>query len=261
MSVPPGDPPTSPLSQTGQGGLHLYEEPHPLDEERLPPADTPPGGPSYHGLEIVAYKNTFYEERYRNACWLLLGLLAISLMMLGYGMWLYRHRIEPTYIPTLASYKIIEFVPVDKPVFANDPRDPDEVVARWTQDALLEVLDLDPINYLSMLYDNRTYFTRNGLENFWRKFKASNNFNTFTLESRLLFAEPMGRPSIIEKGLLSDRYFWRVKVPIKLIYQDPLGQNDLVQMGSALVLVIRVDNLNSVEHKGLAMHAIILDIG
>jgi intracellular multiplication protein IcmL len=200
-------------------------------------------------LELVAYRNNFYRDNYRNLMIVCLGMLLIIGLLFFWGFYERTHKPVPQYFATTYDGKLIALTPL------NEPNLQDNALLQWATEAAVNSYTFNFVNFRKALQDIRIYFTKNGYLNFLKALKDSNNLDAVQNKKLVVSAVPTGAPVILRKGLYKDGsvsgvYGWNVQMPMVLTYQsatEQFKQNIVLNL-----LITRMSTLESPKGVGIA---------
>lgn len=178
-------------------------------------------------LELVRMRNNFYRDNYRRALAALLLMILINLLLAAGIVYQIMNRPQPQYFATTADGKLIQLSPL------NDPMVSQEFLLQWANQAAVAAYTYDFVNYRQQLQKASEYFTPEGWKNFEDILRKSKNLDTVIDQKLTVNAVATGAPVITQRGILNDRYAWKVQIPLLITYQNPnrvINQSVLVNM-------------------------------
>lgn len=199
-------------------------------------------------LTAVTLRNKFYRDGQRKIVLVLLVSLIANLVLafiLGY---IVTHPPAPKYFATSINGRITPLFPL------NEPNQSDSAVLQWANQAAIAAFTYNFVNYRSELQAASGFFTAEGWSQFLAALEESNNLDAVRAKKLVVSAVATRAPIILQKGILNNRYSWRVQMPILVIYQSASEfsqQNNVVTM-----LITRVSTLNSPRGIGIAQFVV-----
>lgn len=201
-------------------------------------------------IEQIHHRNAFYAKAYRRLIGLNLFLFLMILLLSAWAISLYHTKAQAIYLPTTPEGKLIQDPPV------NQAHLSDTEVITWAEKLLLMVYDFDYVNYRQSLQNLRTYFTPKGHGEYLAALDFSTNIEAVKNNKQVVSAEINGPAKIIQKGLNAGFYFWQIKIPLLIRYENAVGKLFL-QRVTANLLVVRASTLTYPQ--GLSAHQLILE--
>jgi intracellular multiplication protein IcmL len=137
--------------------------------------------------------------------------LAISL----FATWTLLSR-EPLfrYIFTDTHGQVVQLIPLDQ------PKQTDEYVMKWAQNAAVEAYTFDYQNYKRQLWWAQNDLTVVGWKEWQKALESSGNFRAVIGNKYVATAVPNGPAQIVKRGEFNGRYAWRIRFPLLVIYQS-----------------------------------------
>lgn len=166
------------------------------------------------GLTLVLMRNAFYRDNYRRAVFALIVVFFINALLLGSIIYRYLNPLQPQYFATNSQYQLIKWRPL------SDADVTDNFVLQWVSDAVRESFSLDFIHWRAQLQRASANFTVSGWHWFLNAFKQSGDLDTLVKLSMVSNAEVTGAPVILFKGVLDNRYVWKIEVPMMITYTN-----------------------------------------
>lgn len=171
-------------------------------------------------------------------------------LALGY---IITHPPQPKYFATSINGRITPLVDLD------EPNQSDSAVLQWANQAAIAAFSYNFVNYHNELMVASTYFTEEGWQQFLDALTASNNLEVVKNKKLIVSAVATRAPIILQKGLLNNRFSWRVQIPILVTYQSAsefTQQNNIVTM-----LITRISTLESPRGIGISQFVVGLASG
>lgn len=195
-------------------------------------------------LTAVALRNKFYRDGQRKIILVLLISLLANFILAGLAAYIITHPPEPKYFATSINGRIT-------PLFAlNEPNQSDSAVLQWANQAAIAAFSYNFVNYRSELQAASGFFTASGWTQFLNALQDSNNLDAVKAKKLIVSAVATRAPIILQKGILNNRYSWRIQMPILVTYQSA---SEFSQQNNVLtMLVTRVSTLNSPRGIGIS---------
>jgi len=199
-------------------------------------------------LTTVAIRNEFYRDGQRKMMLILLVSIIANLVLVSMLVYVITHPPAPKYFATTINGRIT-------PLYAlNEPNQADSAVLQWANQAAIAAFTYNFVNYRAELQAASGFFTANGWTQFLTALEDSNNLDAVKAKKLVVSAVATRAPIILQKGILNDRYSWRVQMPVLVTYQSASEfsqQNNVVTM-----LITRVSTLNSPRGIGIAQFVV-----
>jgi len=195
-------------------------------------------------LAAITLRNDFYKDGHRKTALTLLGSILVNFIlmcMLGY---IVLNPPSPKYFATSINGRITPLIPM------VEPNQSDSAVLQWANQAAVAAFTYNFVNYRTELQSASGFFTADGWNQFLGALQRSNNLDAVKAKKLVVSAVATKAPVILQKGVLNDRYSWRVQMPILITYQSAsefTQQNTIVTM-----LITRVPTLNSPRGIGIS---------
>ncbi len=188
-------------------------------------------------LELVKLRNNFYRDNYRRAIVAVLLCILIIFVLIGAIYLLYSQKPEPKYFATTADGRILPLVPINLP-YKTDPE-----ILQWAANAALVSNSYDFVNYRKQLQDAAQFFTPAGWVSYMQALQQSNNLIGVKEGHIILTSTPTGAPQILDRGLISGAYYWKIGLPLLLSYTgQSLAQTQKVYVTMTILRVSTLDN-------------------
>lgn len=193
---------------------------------------------------IVRNRNNFYRDNYRKVVGMLLFSVLIMTTLAGGLIYLLTHPPQPRYFATTVDGRISPLIPLDQPNVSQS------ALLQWANTAAIAAYTYNFVNYRQALQEASAYFTPDGWAAFMEALESSNNLTAVQAKKLVVSAVATGAPVILQQGLLSGIYSWRVQMPMLVTYQSASQfsrQSIIVTM-----LITRISTLNSPQGIGIA---------
>ncbi len=211
------------------------------DEGNIEKKDTDPK--NQQGSEVVT-RNEYYRDGFHKIFLSLLVSVILNLLSAYSVYYVYQHPPEPVYFATSVNGRIMPLVPL------NEPNSSDGVILQWANLATVAAYSYNFVTYRTELQSASDFFTAEGWSTFLDALKESNNLEAVISKKLVVTAVATRAPVILQKGVLSGRYSWRIQIPILVTYQSAseFSQQNLV----VTMLVTRISTLNNPKGVGIA---------
>lgn len=199
-------------------------------------------------LAAVKLRNAFYRDGQRKLMLILLMSLVANLVIAALLGYLITHPPKPKYFATSINGRIT-------PLFALDePNQSDSAVLQWANQAAIAAFTYNFVNYRNELQASSGFFTSQGWNQFLSALEDSNNLEAVKAKKLIVSAVATSAPIILQKGVLSGRYSWRVQMPILVTYQSASEFSQ--QRNVVTMLITRISTLNSPRGIGIAQFVV-----
>jgi intracellular multiplication protein IcmL len=213
--------------------------------------------PKYIGAaELIILRNFYYRDSYRKLLGLTL-LLILIIVALVYVLMYERKAIpEPKYFATTYDGIPLARVPLRLPNLEPN------ALLTWATEAIISSYTLNFLNYRVVLQNSRSYFTRNGYENFLNALKVSGNMDAVKRKKMVVYARIVGTPTIIRDSTsdpsfrINGAYTWQIEFPMALIYENSNPEDRIIQNSKVTLLVRRLSTIEA-EH-GVGIDSMVL---
>ena len=199
-------------------------------------------------LTAVALRNNFYRDGQRKLILILMLSIVANIVLASLLVYLITHPPAPKYFATSISGRITPLFPL------NEPNQSDSAVLQWANQAAIAAFTYNFVNYRTELQASSGFFTSDGWDQFLSALQQSNNLDAVKAKKLIVSAVATRAPIILQKGVLNERFAWRVQMPILVTYQSASEfsqQNNVVTM-----LITRVSTLNSPRGIGISQFVV-----
>jgi intracellular multiplication protein IcmL len=194
-------------------------------------------------IELVRLRNNFYRDNYRRMVLILLIVLIINLSLVGVVFYQLANRPEPRYFATTADGRIMPLYPLSEPMLA-----PAELL-QWAHLATIAAYTYNFVNYRDAFQQLQNSFTPDGWSYFESALQSSRQLETVIAKKLVVTAVATGTPVILDQGVISGRYAWKVQIPILVTYQSPNEQTQ-----QPLIVLLTISRVPTVDNpKGIAI--------
>lgn len=195
-------------------------------------------------LAKVAMRNSFYRDGQRKLMFVLLVSIIGNIILCATLAYLLTHPPAPKYFATSINGRITPLVAL------NMPNQSDSAILQWSNQAAIAAFSYNFVNYRTELVAASGFFTADGWEQFINALGSSNNLDAVKAKKLVVSAVATSAPVILQKGVLNNRYSWRIQMPLLVTYQSASEFSQ--QKLNVTMLVTRVDTLNSPRGIGIA---------
>lgn len=199
-------------------------------------------------LNAVTLRNDFYRDGQRKIILIVIISMLANFVLAATLIYIITHPPEPKYFATSINGRITPLFPL------NEPNQSDSAVLQWANQAAIAAFTYNFVNYRAELQASSGFFTADGWDQFLSALQQSNNLDAVKVKKLIVSAVATRAPIILQKGLLSGKYAWRVQMPILVTYQSAsefTQQNNVVTM-----LITRVSTLNSPRGIGISQFVV-----
>lgn len=199
-------------------------------------------------LTIVAMRNDFYRDGQRKTMVTLIISILVNFVLASLLVYIITHPPAPKYFATSINGRITPLYPL------NEPNQSDSAVLQWANQAAIAAFTYNFVNYRDELQASSGFFTADGWTQFLTALQQSNNLDAVKAKKLIVSAVATRAPIILQKGILNERFSWRVQMPILVTYQSASEfsqQNNVVTM-----LITRVSTLNSPRGIGISQFVV-----
>ena len=195
---------------------------------------------------LIQLRNHFYKKKYRFAVGIYLLCLITIAILISLLVYLTKNPTRPLYFLTDSVGRLMQEVPVSVPGMSTD------AAAAWTMEAIEAAYSYNYVNYRSQLQNAQKYFTEYGWRNYMEALTASNNLLAVTERKMIFVAKVVGKPRLINEGILSGAYSWKFQVPLLVNFLEaPYDKPSFSNAYQVTVIVQRQKLLQS--YQGLAI--------
>jgi intracellular multiplication protein IcmL len=199
---------------------------------------------SHDAVALVRMRNAFYRDNYRRLVIILLMAIVILFLMVGALVYVVTHPPKPKYFATNTQGRLVPLVALNKPNLSNAS------LLQWANTAAIAAFTYNFVNYRQELQAASEFFTPQGWRAFLNSLRESNNLSAVQSKNLVVSAVATGAPVIIQRGVINNRYSWRVQMPLLVTYQSA---NDLSQQHLIVTMLITlVSTLNTPRGIGIA---------
>lgn len=196
------------------------------------------------GLETVTMRTDFYRDSYRKIMGALLLAILVIAVMASVLIYIVTHPPAPKYFATSIDGRISPLIPLDQPNLSTS------ALLQWANTAAVAAYTYNFVNYREALQAASEYFTPDGWSSFLSALQGSNNLNALITKKLIVSAVATGAPVVLQQGLLSGTYAWKVQMPMLVTYQSASQFSQ--QSVTVTMLIERISTLSSVHGIGIA---------
>lgn len=193
---------------------------------------------------LVRLRNEFYRDNYHRILVVLLIAFLTILFLIGALTYVVTHPPQAKYFATNRSGRIVPLVALDKPNLSKT------AILQWANTAAVAAFTYNFVNYRQELQAASEFFTPTGWTAFIQSLNQSRNLAAVRAKNLVVSAVATGAPVILQEGVVSGRYSWRVQIPIIVTFQS--GSQVTQQSLIVTMLIARISTLNSPRGIGIA---------
>lgn len=205
-------------------------------------------------MQAIFVRNAFYRRLHYYALAVLLVALIVIGIMIGTLYYISGNYHHPLYFATDNVGRIIKIIPVEYPNMSE------EEMLGWTIEAVQSAYSYDYLNYRQQLQNSQKYFTQHGWSRYMRALTASNNLVGVKQYKMVAIATVIGKPTILQRGLIGGAYAWRIQMPVLVTYLQPPYDNSKRYSNSIVITVIVQRQQVLQSYKGLGILQLIGEI-
>jgi intracellular multiplication protein IcmL len=194
-------------------------------------------------LELVKMRKNFYRDSYRRVVTALLLMIFVNMLLAFIISYFVTHQPEPKYFATSTDGRIIPIYPLTAPMQS------DAALLQWANQAAVAAYTYNFATYRKELQEASEYFTPEGWRSFEAELQSTRNLETVMTKKLVATAVATGAPVILDRGILSGRYSWKVQMPLLVSYES--ASTTIQQPVVVTMLITRVSTLN--VPKGIAI--------
>jgi intracellular multiplication protein IcmL len=195
-------------------------------------------------LEEIALRKLYKKDSYAKlllVIGLLLSMITVLLLVFGY---IITHPPQSKYFATSINGRITPLIPMD------EPNQSDAAVLQWANQAAIQAYTYNFVNYAQELNAASSYFTSDGWQQFLAALQSSNVLDMVKSKKLVVSAVATRAPVILQKGVVYDRYSWRVQFPMLVTYQSASEYNQ--EQVVITMLITRISTLESPRGIGIS---------
>lgn len=199
-------------------------------------------------LKEVRLQEKFARDGQQKLMFALLVAVAVIFIIGSMLAYILTHPPEPKYFATSINGRITPLTAL------NEPNQSDSAVLQWANQAAIAAFTYNFVNYRDELESTSGFFTSDGWQQFLQALQDSNILDQVKAKKLIVSAVATRAPIILQKGVLSGRFSWRVQMPILVTYQSAsefFQQNNVVTM-----LITRISTLDSPRGIGIAQFVV-----
>ena len=192
----------------------------------------------------------WYKKRYNGAMKIVFVQCIGIIILLLLNVVLIMNKPSPKYFATSTEGKIIDMVPLDKPVLTQAG------LLNWTSEAVTNTFTLSFLHWKDQLNAARVNYSAEAFKSFLESMKENGIINTIESKRLSVAAVINKAPVIIASGVVEGRATWKIEVPLTISYESSRGV-EITQKLLATVMVQRTNTL--VQPRGIEISQIILN--
>jgi len=195
-------------------------------------------------IELVRLRNEFYRDNYHRILLILLIAILAIFILIGALTYVVTHPPQAKYFATDTTGRIVPLVALDQPNLSK------AAVLQWANTAAVAAYTYDFVNYRKNLQAASEFFTPSGWDAFITALNQSGDLEAVRSRKLVVSAVATGAPVILQQGVISGRYSWRVQMPMVVTFESG---NVITQQNQLLTMLItRISTLNSPSGIGIA---------
>jgi len=193
---------------------------------------------------LVRLRNEFYRDNYHRILVVLLTAFLTIFLLIGALTYIVTHPPQAKYFATNTSGRIVPLVALNKPNLST------AALLQWANTAAIAAFTYNFVNYRQELQAASEFFTPEGWTAFIQSLNQSRNLEAVRAKNLVVSAVATGAPVVLQEGVVSGRYTWRVQMPMIVTYQSGsrISQQSLI----ITILITRMSTLNSPRGIGIA---------
>lgn len=195
-------------------------------------------------VQEVTLRNEFYRDNYRRV--IIALLLAVVLIALAVGAlsFILVNPPEPKYFAVSSDGRLQPLVALSQPNLSQT------ALRQWANLAAVSAYTYSYTSYPQDLQAISEYFTPDGWSAFLDALLNSGTLDKVKKLKLIVSAVATATPVILDQGMLSGVYTWKVQIPLLVSFQSP---NDTETKPVVVTMLItRVPSLNSAKGIGIA---------
>lgn len=175
-------------------------------------------------LELIRLRNNFYRDNYRRVVGALLLMIFVNIVLVFAVFYEIYNPTPPTYFATSTDGRITTLYPLSDPMMSKPE------LLQWAERAAVAVNNYNFVNYKEALQNAQNNFTPDGWKYYMDALKSSGQLDGVIAKKLVANAVPTGAPVILEEGVISGRYAWKVQMPLLVTFQSASEQTQLPEV-------------------------------
>ncbi len=165
-------------------------------------------------LLTILNRRDFYRDNFHRSMLINLLMIVANIIFGFLVVYLLFSQQPPKYFVTTPDGRILPITPLNQPL-KSTPQ-----VLAWANVAAVTVNSYDFLNFRAQLQAASVNFTPDGFQAYKKVLQDSKNLD-FVVKNKLLStAVATGAPFVLQQGLLSGRYTWKIQLPLLIKYQS-----------------------------------------
>lgn len=194
-------------------------------------------------LETVKIQENFYRDSFGKVIFIIGSVVIAIASLVGLSIYIYLNPPPPVVFSVYKEWRVQPEIPVNQPYLTSAD------MLQWVSDVLPRSFNYNFLNYNDQLQNASQHFTSNGWKMFQDQLNIYVNYNTVQTGKLYVTGTLAGAPQIVDEGLLSGRYAWKVQIPVTVSY---VGNNvNSSKILTMEILVVRVSTLNNLNGVGI----------
>jgi intracellular multiplication protein IcmL len=201
-------------------------------------------------LELVMSRNNFYRDNYRRVVVALFLLIFVIIGLLGINYYVVSHPTKPAYFATTREGRITPLYALNQPIISQSE------LLQWSIRAVISSYSFNFVEYEKQFQQSRVFFSPQGWDYFMGALRSSRNLETVIKKKLVATAVPTGSAIIVNRGVINNRYTWKVRVPVLVTYQS--ASTRFTQALVVTMIIQRVPLVN--DPKGIAIEQFVASV-
>lgn len=210
----------------------MVEQSEKVQEKSGEMASPPPAAPA-HPVHVARNRRAFLVDGSQNILAVaIIEALVIVALVVAWAVTIVVLKPEDRVFALTADKQMFAMSPLSSPNMTNS------ALVAWAAQAITDVMTVSVGDYDQRQIEHEKYFTPDGWKSFSAARKLVGERENVLRNRQVITAAPRAAPSIVEKGLRGDSYFWRVQVPMVITYN--VGNSQQASEQDYEILVLRV---------------------
>lgn len=193
---------------------------------------------------MVTMKSSFYRDSYVRILFVLLLSITLNFGLASTVIYFIANPPKTKYFATSINGRLTPLVPL------NMPNQSDSAILQWSTQAAIAAYTYNFVNYQNELKAASAYFTRTGWGQYLKALKDSKSLEIVKKKKLIVSAVAAQAPVILQKGMLNNRYQWRIQIPVLISYQS--ASENIRQRHLVSLLVKRISTLETPRGIGIS---------
>lgn len=199
-------------------------------------------------LTMVQTRNDFYRDNYRRVIGALVLAVLVIVGLAATFAYVIMNPPPPRYIAVNPDGRVIPLKPLAEPNMTSS------ALLQWANTAAIAAYTYSFVNYRGELQAASEFFTPDGWQGFLDALKTTGNLDAVIQEKLIVSAVATQAPIILQEGVLSGVYSWKIQFAMLVTYQSAsrVAQQPVV----VTMLIQRVSPLSSARGIGIAQFVV-----